>query len=121
MNIVGLFKRIDRLLSWFFVTLLVIGVTVGCFRVYLNIPDFLFEIKDKIKADAALVSYVGEIQGEEMKFSDSKLTLRDSASFFVSIKGACDSNYVRVTGKYKQTSNGITYVIRDTVFSHQCP
>lgn len=120
MSIVGLFKRIDKLLSWFFVTLLVVGVIIGFVRVYLNIPEFLFEIKNRIKGDTTLMSPIGEIRGEEIKFSDGKLALGDSATFYVKITGECDSSYIRINGAYSQTSRGITYTIRDTVFSNQC-
>ncbi|GGG56803.1 hypothetical protein GCM10011378_36180 [Hymenobacter glacieicola] len=120
MSIVGYFKRVDKLLSYFFVTLLAVGVIVGFIRMYLTTPTFLFNIKDRLCRDATLMSPIGEIKKKEIKFSDGKLTLGASATFFVKITGKCDSNYVRVNGTYSQTSSGISYTILDTVTSNQC-
>jgi hypothetical protein len=121
MDIVGRFKSVDKFLSWFFVTLLVFGVTAGFARMYLITPAFLFDIEDRLSSDATLMSRIGEIRRKEIKFSDDQIALGESASFYVRIDGAGDSNYVRVRGIYTQTIKGIIYTIRDTTFSNQCP
>lgn len=73
-----------------------------------------------MEADTSIMRAIVEDRGHTLVYSKSDLYEGDTATFYVSITGMCDSNYAKVKGCYFLKKNKYEYKILDTLIVNKC-